>query len=101
MFLARSIVRAKNGELFMKSEYWAALPVLAGLPFAAERPGVFGYFSLGGDGNLSVTGNLTLGPDPMPTPRVFSEPQPTSSRAIGRSASELPRSRSTRRTLSR
>jgi hypothetical protein len=42
----------------------AALPLVVGLSFAGSAHASSTYFSLGGDGNVSVSGTLTIGPDP-------------------------------------
>lgn len=53
----------------------AALPLVAGLVFAGSAHASPLYFSLGGDGNVSVSGTLTIGPDPYAdTTGIFGTP---------------------------
>ena len=53
----------------------AAVPLVVGLTFAGGAHASSLYFSLGGDGNVSVTGTLTIGPDPYAdTAGIFGTP---------------------------
>jgi hypothetical protein len=53
----------------------AALPLVGGLIFAGGAHASSLYFSLGEDGNVSVTGTLTIGPDPYAdTTGIFGTP---------------------------
>lgn len=48
----------------MKRKFLAALPIIGALGYAGHAHAGTFYFSLGGDGNVSISGYLTSGPDP-------------------------------------
>jgi hypothetical protein len=59
----------------MNHKILAALPLVGALTFAGHAQASKVNFSLGGDGNVSVSGTMTLGPDPYAdTGGIFGTP---------------------------
>lgn len=59
----------------MSRRIFVALPVLGALAFAGSAKADTLYFALGGDGNVSVSGTLTISPDPnADTKGIFGTP---------------------------
>jgi hypothetical protein len=64
MFLVRASVRAQKGDIMIRRKILAALPLIGALTVAQHAQATTVNFFLSGDGNVTASGSLTIGPDP-------------------------------------
>ncbi len=61
----RALLCAESkGNDMIRHKILAALPIVGAMTFAGHAQATTVYFALGGDGNVSISGDLTIGPDP-------------------------------------